>query len=101
MFTPSPPVKAESQRETSHASRSVPVTMMATCDGEGVITWFRCEDMRVVEMMERPPAPCSRADRIDDVREDPPGPSGVLSNQVRIRSEGHGVSPARPLSTSS
>ncbi|MBK6690958.1 MAG: hypothetical protein IPG50_01925 [Myxococcales bacterium] len=56
MFTPSPPIKAESQRETSHASRSVPVTMMATCDGEGVITWFRCEDMRVIEIDGAPPS---------------------------------------------
>jgi hypothetical protein len=51
MFTPSHPVGAAAQRSPGlEVPKALPVTMMAVCDAEGTVVWFRSEEILVLEI---------------------------------------------------
>jgi hypothetical protein len=57
MFTPSHPLAVGGRRTPERESpKAVPVTMMALCDAEGTIVWFRSEEMLVLEVDGASPA---------------------------------------------
>ena len=51
MFTPTHPMSGSGPRKAGlETPKSVPVTMMAVCDAEGTIVWFRSDELLVIEI---------------------------------------------------
>ena len=51
MFTPTHPIAGSGQRKVGlETPKAVPVTMMAVCDAEGTILWFRSDELLVIEI---------------------------------------------------
>jgi hypothetical protein len=55
-FTPSAPLPDAARRKQGvEAPRPVPITMVALCDAEGTIVWYRSEEVRIVEVDAQTP----------------------------------------------
>jgi len=57
-FTPSAPLADAARRKQGgiEAPRAVPITMVAVCDAEGAIVWYRSEELLIVEIDGQTPA---------------------------------------------